>query len=251
MAADEARWQQAADEESESVGGYVDLSTLVIAIDGPAGAGKSTVARGVARALGCRYLDTGAVYRALTWAVLDRGADPDDERSVMAVLADFRLDLSTDPDHVSVAVGGHDVTTAIRGAAVTAAVSAVSAVPAVRTQLVALQQSIIGAGGIVVEGRDIGTVVCPTAPVKIFLTANAAVRATRRYAEGDEPNLDIATIEASLARRDHLDSSRAVSPLTAASDAVAIDSTGMDAAAVISAVLDVVAARTSSSSTPQ
>src|SRR5437868_2887511 len=102
MAADEARWQQAAD-ETEAIGRLVDLSTLVVAIDGPSGAGKSTVARGVARALGCRYLDTGAVYRALTWAVLDRAADPHDERSVLRVLADFPLELSTDPDHVTVA----------------------------------------------------------------------------------------------------------------------------------------------------
>jgi cytidylate kinase len=134
---------------------------------------------------------------------------------------------------------------------VTASVSAVSAFPPVRTQLVALQQSIIGAGGIVVEGRDIGTVVCPTAPVKIYLTANPAVRATRRYAEDSDPNLDVSIVEASLARRDHLDSSRAVSPLSAAPDAIAIDSTSMDIAAVINAVLDVVAARTQSPSTPQ
>ena len=190
------------------------------------------------------------MYRALTWAVLDRAADADDEHSVLRVLADFRLDLSTDPDQVSVAVGGHDVTAAIRGAAVTASVSAVSALPAVRSQLVALQQSIIGAGGIVVEGRDIGTVVCPTAPVKIFLTADPAVRASRRYVEGDDPNLDIATVEASLARRDHLDSSRAVSPLSAAADAIAIDSPDGRRCG-INAVLDVVAARTDSSVRPQ
>jgi CMP/dCMP kinase len=237
MAADEARWQQAADEESESVGGYVDLSTLVIAIDGPSGAGKSTVARGVARALGCRYLDTGAVYRALTWAVLDRGADPDDERSVMAVLADFRLDLSTDPDHVSVAVGGHDVTTAIRGAAVTAAVSAVSAVPAVRTQLVALQQSIIGAGGIVVEGRDIGTVVCPGADVKIYLNAERQTRAERRLAERPEIGAD--ALATDLRIRDQSDAER----MMPAADAVQIDTTELDVEDVVSRIEQLVRER--------
>jgi len=243
MAADEAPWHDAA-HGADGAGHFVDSSTLVVAIDGPSGAGKSTVARGVARALGCRYLDTGAVYRALTWAVLERGADPGDEPGVVGVLSDFRLELSTDPDDVTVAVGGHDVTAAIRGQAVTASVSAVSAIPRVRTQLVAMQRSIIGEGGIVVEGRDIGTVVCPNADVKIFLTANPAVRATRRFAEDDDPEVDVDAVKADLARRDRLDSSRVVSPLAAAQDAVLIDSTSMDAGAVIAAVLDIVAART-------
>ena len=250
MAAEKAPWHDAAQGVDDSRQ-LVDSSTLVVAIDGPSGAGKSTVARGVARALRCRYLDTGAVYRALTWAVLDHGTDPDDERGVAGVLADFRLELSTDPADVAVVVGGHDVTAAIRGAAVTASVSAVSAMPRVRTQLVAMQRSIIGRGGIVVEGRDIGTVVCPDADVKIFLTANPAVRATRRFAEDDDPEVGVDAVEADLARRDRLDASRTVSPLAAADDAIAIDSTSMDAASVIGAVLDIVAARAEAQSTPR
>ncbi len=248
MAADKAPWHDAA-HGADDPGRFVDSSTVVVAIDGPSGAGKSTVARGVARALGYRYLDTGAMYRALTWAVLERGTDPANEPGVAGVLSDFRVEVSTDPDDVGVAVGGHDVTTAIRGPAVTASVSAVSAIPRVRTQLVAMQRSIIGSGGIVVEGRDIGTVVCPDADVKIFLTANPAVRATRRLAEDDDSELNEDAVKADLARRDRLDSSRAVSPLAAALDAVPIDSTSMDVGAVIAAVLDIVAARTEAPST--
>ena len=133
----------------------------------------------------------------------------------------------------------------------TAAVSAVSALPGVRTQLVALQRSIIGAGGIVVEGRDIGTVVCPDATVKIFLTANPGVRATRRFVEVDDPRGSVDAVEADLARRDRLDSSRKLSPLTPAADAIPIDSTAMDAAAVIATVLDIVAARSQAHPTPR
>ena len=159
----------------------VDLSTLVVAIDGPSGSGKSTVARGVARILGLRYLDTGAMYRALTWWVIEQGVDPADESSVLAAATTFDLDMSTDPVAQQVVlVSGHDVTRAIRSAAVTQQVSAVSAVAEVRRQLVARQRVIIGAGGIVVEGRDIGTTVCPAAPVKIFLTAATEARAVRR-----------------------------------------------------------------------
>ncbi|HEY8728956.1 MAG TPA: (d)CMP kinase [Acidothermaceae bacterium] len=250
MAADKAPWQDAAHGIDDSRQ-LVDSSTLVVAIDGPSGAGKSTVARGVARALWCRYLDTGAVYRALTWAVLEQGTDPGDEQGVAGVLTDFRLELSTDPADIAVVVGGQDVTAAIRGAAVTSSVSAVSAMPRVRTQLVAMQRSIIGRGGIVVEGRDIGTVVCPDADVKIFLTANSSVRATRRFVEHDDPAAGVDAVEADLARRDGLDANRTVSPLVAAADAIAIDSTSMDAASVIAVVLDIVAARAEARSTPR
>jgi CMP/dCMP kinase len=227
-----------------------DLSTLVVAIDGPSGSGKSTVARGVARALGLRYLDTGAVYRALTWLVLDRTVDPRDVEAVLAVTDDFELQLSTDPEHDAVRVNATDVLTAIRGSKVTAAVSTVSAVPEVRQRMVAFQRSVIGAGGIVVEGRDIGTVVCPDSPVKIFLTASPEARAMRRSVETAQrtggvsiaPN--IAAVQADLARRDRLDSTRVSSPLTQAADALPLDSTMMDADDVIACVLDVVAART-------
>jgi CMP/dCMP kinase len=227
----------------------VDSSTLVVAIDGPSGSGKSTVARGTARSLRMRYLDTGATYRALTWLVLDRGIAPDDAERVSAVAVDFDLTISTDPDDLAVLVDGRDVTAPIRGSAVTAAVSAVSAIPEVRRRLVAFQRHIIGAGGIVVEGRDIGTTVCPDAQVKVFLTASATARATRRSADlAGTPHAgavtDLTDVEADLARRDRLDSSRASSPLIRAADALPVDSTTMDVDAVISYVLDVVAQRT-------
>jgi cytidylate kinase len=223
-----------------------DLSTLVVAIDGPSGSGKSTVARGVARALGLRYLDTGAVYRALTWLVLDREVDPRDVENVLAVADDFHLQLSTDPEHDAVRVDATDVRTAIRGSAVTAAVSTVSAIPEVRQRMVAFQRAVIGVGGVVVEGRDIGTVVCPDSPVKIFLTASPEARATRRSVETAQSSgdLNIAAVQSDLARRDRLDSIRVSSPLTQAADALPLDSTMMDVHDVIACVLDVVAART-------
>jgi CMP/dCMP kinase len=222
-------------------------STLVVAIDGPSGSGKSTVARGVARALGLRYLDTGATYRALTWAVLDRQVDPGDADGVIALADTLQIEVSTDPETSAVAVDGRDVAAPIRGPEVTQAVSAVSAIPPVRARMVALQRAIIGAGGVVVEGRDIGTVVCPDAPVKIFLTASSDARASRRWAETDEApaGSDVEAVKADLARRDKLDSSRVDSPLTKAADAVSIDSTTMEVHAVIASILDVVAERVS------
>jgi CMP/dCMP kinase len=228
--------------------GNVDSSTLVVAIDGPSGSGKSTVARGVARALHLRYLDTGATYRALTWVVLDRVVDPADVDGVIALADTVRIDVSTDPDALRVEVDGRDVATAIRGSGVTRAVSAVSAIPQVRERMVTLQRAIIGTGGIVVEGRDIGTVVCPDSPVKIFLTASSDVRATRRWADSTDATAhsDVEAVKADLARRDQLDSTRVSSPLAKATDAVSLDSTAMDAATVIAFILDVVADRSGS-----
>ena len=225
--------------------GTVSAPTLVIAIDGPSGSGKSTVARRVAAALHLRYLDTGAIYRALTWAVLDRAVDPDDVDNVLAVAGTAQIRVSTDPNAQAVSVDGRDVAAAIRGSAVTGAVSAVSAVPQVRERLVALQRAIIGAGGIVVEGRDIGTVVAPDAPVKVFLTASPETRAARRSADAHVPvaDRDVSSVQADLARRDALDSTRAASPLAMAPDAVQLDSTAMDEDAVVARVLDLVAQR--------
>jgi cytidylate kinase len=219
--------------------------TLVIAIDGPSGSGKSTVARQVARTLQLRYLDTGATYRALTWAVLDRGVDPENVEGVLAVAGVAQIRVSTDPQAPAVSVDGRDVTAAIRGHAVTRAVSAVSAIPQVRERLVGLQRAIIGAGGFVVEGRDIGTVVCPDSPVKIFLTASAETRAARRSADADSGagDRDVNNVQADLARRDALDSTRAASPLAMAPDAVPLDSTAMDEDTVVARVLDLVVER--------
>jgi cytidylate kinase len=202
----------------------------VVAVDGPSGSGKSTVSRRLAVALGARYLDTGAMYRALTWAVLDAGVDPRDADGVLKVLAYTAIEITTDAAAPAVSVDGHRVDAEIRGPAVTAAVSAVSAVPAVRVELVERQRAIIGDGGIVVEGRDIGTVVAPDADLKVFLTASARARAERRSAE--QSHADVTATQADLARRDTLDSSRAVSPLAQADDAVVLDTTelGIDEA---------------------
>jgi CMP/dCMP kinase len=234
-----------ADEAPGPLSGSASAPILVIAIDGPSGSGKSTVARRVAAALHLRYLDTGAIYRALTWAVLDQGIAPDDVDGVLAVAAVAQIRVSTDPAAHAVSVDGRDVAAAIRGPEVTGAVSAVSAIPQVRERLVALQRAIIGAGGIVVEGRDIGTVVAPESPVKVFLTASPETRAARRSAETETPvsDRDVSSVQADLARRDTLDSTRAASPLATAPDAVQLDSTAMDEDAVVARVLELVAER--------
>lgn len=213
----------------------------VIAIDGPSGSGKSTVARALAARLGLRYLDTGAMYRAVTAAVLDAGADPADAERVAVIAATVELEISTDPEPARVRVSGRDVSGEIRGPAVTTAVSAVSAVPAVRAALVARQRQIIGPGGIVVEGRDIGTAVAPDAALKVFLTADPAERAARRALE---TNVPVAATEADLARRDTLDASRAASPMAQAPDALVLDSTGLGPEAVVDEILDQLAAVT-------
>lgn len=208
----------------------------VVALDGPSGTGKSTVARLLARRLGARYLDTGAMYRAATVAVLRAGADPDDARAVARVVAASDIDIATDPGHPAIRLNGQPVDADIRSAPVTAAVSAVSAVPDVRTHLVARQRALIGPGGIVVEGRDIGTVVWPSAQPKVYLTASAVVRAQRRA--GELGGADIAAVGADIARRDGLDSSRATSPLTKADDAVELDTSELDVDQVVDRLLD-------------
>src|SRR6266851_1224929 len=165
---------------------------LIIAVDGPAGSGKSSAARGVARSLGLRYLDTGAMYRALTWWMLSRGVPVSDPGAVASHAQQPVIEVSTDPGHPAVSVDGTDVTAQIRTREVSNAVSAVASVPEVRARLVAMQQAIIArtcadgsaeGAGIVAEGRDIGTVVAPDAPVKVYLTASDAVRAERRSAD--------------------------------------------------------------------
>jgi CMP/dCMP kinase len=216
---------------------------VVLAVDGPSGSGKSTTARGVARRLGLRYLDTGAMYRATTWALLRRGVDVDDPEAVAAAARDVRLDVGTDPDRPTIAADGVDVAGPIRGPEVTASVSAVSAVPAVRTLLVARQRELIGAGGIVVEGRDIGAVVAPDAELKVFLTAESAERAARRHAETGGAPEQVATTEADLARRDTLDSTRTTSPLAKAEDAVVVDTTHLGLEDVIDRIAALLAER--------
>ena len=196
----------------------------VIAVDGPSGSGKSTVSRRLATALGGAYLDTGAMYRAVTWAVLRSGVDLTDAATIAKVAAEVELTVGTDPAAPHISADGHAVDAEIRGPEVTGAVSAVAAVPAVRELLVARQRQIIAGSGtsIVVEGRDIGRVVAPNADLKVYLTASAAERARRRSAEHDA---DVRATAEALARRDHLDSTRKTDPLQVAPDAVVLDST--------------------------
>ncbi|WP_068247783.1 (d)CMP kinase [Mycobacterium sp. ACS4331] len=215
-----------------------------VAIDGPAGTGKSSVSRGLATALGARYLDTGAMYRIVTLAVLRAGVSLDDPAAIAAVDAD--LSVSYDPADSRAFLAGEDVSAEIRGDAVTRAVSAVSAVPAVRARLVDLQRVLAGGSdSIVVEGRDIGTVVLPDADVKIFLTASPEVRAKRRNDQNVAAGLgdDYDAVLADVLRRDHLDSTRAVSPLRAAEDAIVVDTGDMTQLDVISHLADLVQQR--------
>lgn len=222
------------------------MSGAAIAIDGPAGTGKSTVARGLARELGARYLDTGSMYRIVTLAMLRSGVNVDDADAIAAA-ADVPLSVGYDPDREQSFLAGEDVSVAIRGDDVTRAVSAVSAVPAVRELLVRRQRELAaGPGCVVVEGRDIGTVVLPEADVKIFLTASAETRARRRNDQNIAAGLpdDYETVLADVMRRDHLDSTRAVSPLRAADDAVIVDTSEMTQAEVIASLRELVEQRT-------
>lgn len=219
---------------------------LTIALDGPAGTGKSSVSRGLARALGLRYLNTGAMYRIVTLAVLRAGADITDAKRVADIAGDVDLAVGYDPDEDRAFLAGEDVSFEIRGDEVTGAVSAVSAVPAVRTRLVQLQRELAaGDGGVVVEGRDIGTVVLPDADVKIYLTASAEVRAQRRHAQNIAGGIadSYEAVLADVKRRDHLDSTRAVSPLRAADDAVIVDTSDMGEAQVIAHLQELVQQR--------
>ncbi|MCU1656840.1 MAG: (d)CMP kinase [Pseudonocardiales bacterium] len=216
-----------------------DAFAGVVAMDGPSGTGKSTVARRLAVRLGARYLDTGAMYRAATLAVLRSGVAQTDDTAVTAAVAGSRIDISTDPRHPATRLDGEPVDGPIRSAEVTAAVSGVSAIRAVRAHLVAAQRQLIGAGGIVVEGRDIGSVVCPSAAPKIYLTASAETRARRRAGELGA-GTDVAAVAADIARRDRLDSSRAASPLAQASDAIEIDTTNLEIDEVVNRLVDIV-----------
>lgn len=210
----------------------------VVALDGPSGTGKSTVARRLAASLGARYLDTGAMYRAATLAVLRARVALDDVVGIVGTVEGAKIEVSTDPQAPGVWLAGEDVSAEIRGSEVTAAVSAVSAVPAVRAQLVDQQRELIADGGVVVEGRDIGSVVWPTARPKVYLTADAETRARRRAGELG-PRQDLAAVAADIDRRDQLDSSRAASPLAKAGDAVELDTTRMGIDEVVQRLIDI------------
>lgn len=216
----------------------------VIAIDGPAGSGKSTVARAVAARLGLDYLDTGAMYRSVAFEAIRRGIDPDDAATVGELAR--QMELSVDDQ---VLVNGTDATVEIRSPEVTRAVSTVAAIPEVRQEMVLRQREWAKErGGGVVEGRDIGTVVFPGAPVKVYLTAHEDERATRRSREMlerdfDQAAADMAQVAHEISRRDRLDSTREASPLAVAGDAVQIDTTGMDASEVVERVMAVIKER--------
>lgn len=207
-------------------------------MDGPSGSGKSSTSRGVARRLGLRYLDTGAMFRAITWWMLQHEVDVNDAAAVASHAHRPVLDSGTDPEAPTITVDGKDVAGPIRSPEVTAAVSAVSAVPEVRARLLQDQRTIIGAGGIVVEGRDIGTVVAPDAAVKVYLTADPEARAERRTAE--MAGTDVTATREDLLRRDRYDSGRATAPLAMAEGAHHIDTTPFTLDEVIEQVVALV-----------
>jgi cytidylate kinase len=216
------------------------VKRLIVAIDGPSGAGKGTVARGVAARLGYRHIDTGAMYRALAWRAQREGVNLADEAAVAALGERAVFDLEG-----RVVIDGHDVTSAIRTPEIDRAATTVARLPAVRRVLVARQQRYGAGGGIVMEGRDIGTVVFPDADVKIYLDASAEERARRRAADPahtSSKGAQFSEVATALAERDRNDSTRAASPLAIAPDATVVDTTGIPIADVIDRVLELVAA---------
>jgi cytidylate kinase len=214
-------------------------SPFVVAIDGTSGSGKSSTSRGVADRLGLRYLDTGAMFRAMTWWMLRNGVDVHDAAAVAARCDEPEIVSGTDPLAPTITVDGADVVVAIRRDDVNAAVSPVSAVPEVRARLLRLQREVIATdGGIVVEGRDIGSVVVPDARVKVYLSADPGARAERRAAE--QGIGDVRATRESLLARDRIDSGRATAPLVMADGAVHIDTTGHTLDEVIGRVVSLV-----------
>ncbi len=216
---------------------------LLLAVDGPSGTGKSTTCRALARRLDAKYVDTGAMYRVATLAVLRAGVDPEDTAAVIEATRDLPLSVNDDPDSTEVLLDGEDVAAEIRGPEVTRNVSAVSAVPEVRENLVALQRRLAAAAHrAIVEGRDIGTVVLADAPAKAYLTASAEVRARRRHNQDRSAGreADFATVLADVVRRDELDSSRTTSPLRPAEDAHIIDTSEMTLDQVLETLINIV-----------
>lgn len=210
-----------------------------IAIDGPAGAGKSTIARQVARQLGYLYVDTGAMYRAITWKVLKLGLDPTDENGIISILPDTEIDLVPEADALRIILDGEDVSEAIRTPQVNQAVSLVSRIPAVRDKLTEWQRALGEKRPVVMDGRDIGTVVLPEAQHKFFLTASLEERARRRYLELVQKGFSInfEDLLADMARRDEIDSNREIAPLKPAPDASIIDTTGLTVEEVVAEIL--------------
>lgn len=219
------------------------MKKMNIAIDGPASAGKSTIAKKVAEQLGYIYLDTGAMYRTLTYAALSNEVDLQDEEALHTLLKGIRITFSTAENEMQrVFLNDEDVTDSIRSEEVTQNVSLVSSFAKVREEMVARQKSIARSGGVVMDGRDIGTVVLPDAEVKIFMTATAEERALRRYKENIAKGMTTSLEELTedMKRRDHLDSTRSVSPLKKAEDAIVLDSTHLEIDEVVKQILCII-----------
>ncbi len=217
------------------------MKRLIIAIDGPAGAGKSTVAKAVAQILGYVYIETGAMYRAIAWESLRKKVRPDDDKALTAVACAIKIELKNSSQGLSVFANGQDVTAAIRTPQVTAFVTAVAKVPGVRTALLGLQRLLAAFGGVVMDGRDIGTKILPSADVKIFLTATVENRARRRYKElvAKGYHLDLAKLQQEIADRDRQDSERECSPLVQANDAVRLDTSDLTVEQAVQSILTI------------
>jgi CMP/dCMP kinase len=213
-----------------------------IAIDGPAAAGKSTVAKMIAKRLSYIYIDTGAMYRALTHRALQQGISLDDEQALISLLKDTYIELRPSHEGQLVLVNGEDVTNVIRSKEVTNAVSLVAKHPLVREEMVARQRALAKNGGVVMDGRDIGTHVLPNAEVKVFLKASVEERARRRHKENIARGFpsDLETLKKEIARRDQLDSEREVAPLKKAEDAIEIDTTSLSIEEVVERIMEIV-----------
>ncbi len=221
---------------------------LIIAIDGPAGAGKSTVARAVARRLGYLFINTGAMYRAVAWKALRRGVSLDDTERIGQLAREPLIELTGGVDSMRVLIDGRDITNEIATPQISQAASVVSAIPTVRRALVARQQQMGRAGGVVIEGRDIGTQVFPNAEVKIYLDASSEARAQRRFDEDRARGVavsSVAEMRAEIEQRDFRDKTRADSPLIQAEDAICIDSSAMAIEEVVERILGIVKSRSS------
>lgn len=214
------------------------MHKINIAIDGPAGAGKSTVARLVAGSLGFIYVDTGAMYRAVTWNMLRLGLTPDRAEEVVEATRRMSIELRPGKEGQQVIVSGQDVTDMIRSADINRHVSAVAAIPEVRHILVRMQQQMAAEKGVVMDGRDIGTHVLPNAEVKVFLTASARERALRRFKEMNDDSITLDQLEQDIRKRDRMDEERETSPLRQAEDAVLLDSTEMSREQVVESILE-------------
>ncbi|MBC8744859.1 (d)CMP kinase [Lactobacillus sp. Marseille-P7033] len=216
---------------------------LQVAIDGPASAGKSTVAKLVAKKFNYVYCDTGAMYRAVTLEVLNQGIDPNDEKAIAGIARQVKIDFEPGESEQRVFLNGEEVTHAIRLPKVAENVSAIAAVPEVRAEMTRQQRQIAEKGGIVMDGRDIGTTVLPNAPVKIFMVASAYERARRRYVENKAKGIDTTSLEdlqKAIELRDKKDSTRKVSPLTQAADAVRLDTTNLTIDEVVDKISQII-----------